>query len=186
MLQSVDQESLQYTTNLRLSCSQDLSNYIRAIMKVDIVDKAQFWHVTRGLPEHSRLSAVPRSSKRSRKSETIRRGGCNSRPTSTCDIALLPPSILSLSQSYNYFRDTDVVAWSCAWCVSISSWAETLDGHFIYIFLYHKIDVFFLNGIHQSIWLGAIKAQLGNACLFGNLCAIFLCRACNIANLAHP
>ena len=115
MLQSVDQESLQCSTNLRLSCSQDLSNYIRAIMKVDIVGGARFWHVARGLPEHGRLSTIPRSSKGSRKSETVRRGRCNSRPIiSTCDIGLLPPSILSLSQSYNYFRDTDIVAWSCA------------------------------------------------------------------------
>ena len=44
----------------------------------------------------------------------FRRGRCNSRPISTCDIGLLPPSILSLSQSYNYFSDTGVMAWSCA------------------------------------------------------------------------
>ena len=41
----------------------------------------------------------------------FRRGRC---PISTCDIGLLLPSILSLSQSYNYFSDTDIMAWSCA------------------------------------------------------------------------
>ena len=81
----------------------------------------------------------------------------------------------------------DLQSWKCSVHVEYKykymyiSTCILVHVHYTYVLMYlYKIDGYFLRGVCNMIeglsanLIGRLKAQLGNSCLFGNLCAIFL------------